>query len=91
MEKDKSYEWDWGKELDEIDRETEQFWREFDSSEDKMDWEKLQATSKQNFANMLRAEMGRDMNDIMSGKKKIKLPFKLKVKYWFKRIFEIFG
>lgn len=91
MEKKNSYEWDWGKELDEIDRDTEQFWQEFDNAENKIDWEKLQTISKQNYANMLKAEIGKDMNDVMSGKIKVKLPFRLKLKYWFRRIFEIFG
>lgn len=86
-----SVEWDWGSELDEMDRDTEQYWREFDRTEDRIDWERLQAMSKQNFADMLKTDIGKDMNEVMSGKKKVKLPFKLKIKYWFVKFFEIFG
>lgn len=88
---EKVVEWDWGKELDEIDRETEKYWRDFDLNEDNTDWEKVQELSKQSFANSLRNSLGKDMNDVMTGKVKVKLPFKIKVKYWIKRIFEIFG
>lgn len=91
MKKVKTYEWDWGRELDEIDREVDEYWREFDRVESMTDWNKKQESSKTEFANMLRNELGKDITDVVSGKVKVKLSFKEKLKYRIKRFFQTFS
>ena len=92
MEKnDKSFEWDWGKELERYDAEAADYWKLMDLEDERTDWEKQQDSSKKEFAEMLKGTLGKDMHDVMSGKVIVKLPMKLKIKNWFKRLFEIFS
>lgn len=38
-------------------------------------------------ANLIRQDMGKDMKDVLSGKKKVTLPFKERMKYILRKIF----
>lgn len=38
-------------------------------------------------ANLIRQDMGKDMKDVLSGKKKVTLPLKERMKYILKKIF----
>ena len=55
--------------------------------------EKELSKVREHFASQLRGEMGRDINDVLSGKIKVDVSpwrlFKFKVKCFFNRIFEI--
>lgn len=90
-EKNKAIEWDWGKESDKYDTEVEIFWRQMDHIDDNTNWEQKQIDNKKKFAEMLRTSIGKDMNDVMNGKTVVKLPFKMKLRHWFKRLIEIFS
>ena len=89
--KNNEYKWNWGRELDQYDIDAENHWKQIDRDDANTDWEKIQETSKQNFLNMLKGDLGKEIQDVTTGKVKIKLPFKMKLKYWFKRVFEIFS
>ena len=89
--KNDCFEWDWGKELEQYDAETEQYWHQQDLEDSNTDWEQKQLDNKRQFAEMLRGSLGKDMNDVMSGKVVVKLPFKVKFKNWLKRFFSIFS
>lgn len=77
-------------ELEKLDLENELYWREQDRLDETTDWVKVQEYQKNMFAEMLKGELGKDITDVTSGKLKVKLPFKLKLKYWFERIFKYF-
>lgn len=77
-------------ELDVLDLETERYWQEQDKLDETTDWNKVQEYQKSIFAEMLKGDLGKDINDVVSGKIKVKLPFKMKLKYWFENFFKLF-
>lgn len=77
-------------ELGKLDFETEQYWKEQDRLDETTDWNKVQEYQKNMFAEMLKGDLGKDITDVTSGKVKVKLPFKLKLKYWFEKLFKMF-
>ena len=74
-----------------LDREAESQWKELDRIDENTDWDELQKFRKQQYAEMLRGSLGKDILDVTSGKVKVKLTTKEKIKYWFKKFFEIFS
>ena len=84
-------EWDWGSELQSYDQETDRYWQQFDKENENVDWAKIQEDNKNQFMNMLKGDLGKDMTDVINGRKVVKLSFKMKLKYWIKRFFEIFS
>ena len=90
-QKNKYEEWDWGSELDTYDQEMEKYWQEFDKESENFDWNQIQEDNKQQFLNMLKGDLGKDITDVTAGRKFVKLSFKMKLKYWLKRVFEIFS
>lgn len=52
---------------------------------------KTELTNEQyRIANLLKNEMGKDIQDVLSGKVKVKLSFKERIKYFFDKIFNTF-
>ena len=70
--------WELNKELAEFQNDKKKF---------KAEIEKYQ----ENYANILKNEIGKEINDVLSGKKVIKMKFttklKYKIKYFFERLF----
>ena len=78
------------KEIEALDNDVEAYWKHMDKIDSNIDWEKEQSIQKNQFAEMLLGAMGKDMNEVMSGKVKVKLPLRLRIKYWFERFFKMF-
>lgn len=89
MNKD-AYEWDWGKELDEIDSDLEKEWKNIDRQDSQINWEKIQEGNKKQFADLLMGELGTDIKNVTSGRVKVKLTPKMKIKRWIERFFKMF-
>lgn len=77
-------------ELEKLDYEMDLFWRELDEKDKHTDWNQVQNAQKEAFAEMLKGELGEDIKNVTSGKVKVKLPWKLKIKYWFQNLFKLF-
>ena len=60
------------------------------NSEKKMDELALKG-QQWNIAQQLQGAMGKDMNDVLSGKKKVKLTFWMKLKYSFDNFLRLFS
>lgn len=43
-------------------------------------------SQQQRMMEMLKGDMGKDIDDVLSGKKKVRPPFWTRVKNWFKRL-----
>ena len=72
--------WELNRELKEIDKEREVFTQEL-------------TNKRQHMANLLLNDMGKDMDDVLKGKVKVKLSWKermkYKIKYYINKLFEI--
>jgi hypothetical protein len=72
--------WEINRELKEIDKEREVFNQEL-------------SNKRQNMANMLLSDMGKDMDDVLNGRVKVELSMKekikYKIKYYVNKLFEI--
>ena len=72
--------WELNRELKEIDKEREVFTQEL-------------TNKRQHMANLLLNDMGKDIDDVLKGKVKIKLSWKekmkYKIKYYINKLFEI--
>lgn len=72
--------WELNRELKEIDKEREIFTQEL-------------TNKRQHMANLLLNDMGKDMDDVLKGKVKVKLSWKermkYKIKYYINKLFEI--
>ena len=72
--------WELNRELKEIDKEREVFTQEL-------------TNKRQHMANLLLNDMGKDINDVLKGKVKVKLSWKekmkYKIKYYINKLFEI--
>ena len=72
--------WELNRELKEIDKEREIFTQEL-------------TNKRQQMANLLLNDMGKDMDDVLKGKVKVKLSWrermKYKIKYYINKLFEI--
>ncbi len=77
-------------ELEDCDKFTESYWRDLDRFDNEMDWDKYQEELKNSFAELLKGELGTDIQNVTTGKVKVKLPFKVKIKRWFERFFKMF-
>lgn len=77
-------------EIEELDQEVEKYWEGLDRLEQEIDWERIQNKHKQDYANYLLGSLGKDIQDVTSGKIKIKIPFKLRFKRWIEQFFRMF-
>lgn len=77
-------------ELDVLDNISETYWKEIDEIEDKTDWEQVTEYQKNEYAKLLLGDLGNDIKDVTSGKIKVKLPLKLKIKRMLENFFKIF-
>jgi hypothetical protein len=72
--------WELNRELKEIDKEREVFTQEL-------------TNKRQHMANLLLNDMGKDIDDVLKGKVKVKLSWKekmkYKIKYYINKLFEI--
>lgn len=72
--------WELNRELKEIDKEREIFTQEL-------------TNKRQHMANMLLTDMGKDMDDVLNGKVKVKFSWmekmKYKIKHYINKLFEI--
>lgn len=71
MEEEKSFEFNLDEELDKLKKEKKSLEMSLDNR-------------KQEIANMLMSEMGKDIDDVLSGRKKVKLSFFERMKYNFR-------
>lgn len=85
------FEWDWGRDLEIIDKELDQELKKIDKLDETIDWEKVQNDNKIQFEKMLKSSFGQDIKDVTSGRIKVKLPLRIRFKRWIERIFRIFG
>lgn len=56
---------------------------------DRIMTERAVASQQNRWASNLTGAMGNDINDVLSGKKKVKVPLGLKIKYCFNNIIDI--
>lgn len=77
-------------ELDVLDDISETYWKEIDEIEDKTDWEQVTEYHKNEYARLLLGDLGNDIKDVTSGKIKVKLPLKLKIKRLLENFFRLF-
>ena len=78
------------KELEALDGYVDEFWRSQDKLDERVDLESITNHHKESFAEMLKGELGEDIKNVTSGKIKVKLPIKHRIKNWFKRFFKYF-
>ena len=56
---------------------------------DRMMTDRAVASQQNRWQMNLQGAMGNDINDVLSGKVKVNVPFKLKLKYYFNKIIDI--
>lgn len=78
------------KELEELDYNTESYWREMDKLDDNVNWKELTESKKNEYAKQLLGELGKDIQNVTSGKIKVKVPLKRKLKWRLEQFFKRF-
>lgn len=78
------------KELETLDTASENYWQEMDKLDAKIDWSKESEQYKHDYAVLLLGELGDDIKKVTTGKEKVKLPLKFKIKRFLERFFRMF-
>lgn len=77
-------------ELEALDKASENYWKEMDKLDTQTDWSKESELYKQNYAALLLGNLGDDIKKVTSGKEKVKLPLKFKIKRFLEKFFKMF-